>query len=559
MPKQKLFALFFSAALALQPLLLILPQARASVEPYERTFIVTAYYSPKPDQSFYVTGSYAKDIRLNGNGTNGADGTPVYPGMIAAPGSYSFGTQINCPPYMNGVIHDRGGAIVKAGNRNNAYDRLDFWAGEGEEALKTALYWGKRTLKCTVHPAGSTDTEQYVKLPHGNVDGLIQHFTKKNGNPIVTSKPAPEIIPERYRTLLGQLGYDPEDPTARIAFQIRHGIIASENEASAGRIGQQTKATLDDIANRIVAKTPRQDLQEGEVDPEVRKLQEILVQLGYLKEKPTAIFGAKTKEALITFQLEKGLIDSSQHQAAGFVGPSTQKAFAQIAAGDEAISSADREIITRLNADKIRAEAIARADALGEKKPLTDEDHQNATDDADEYRKILEEMSREWIQEHSSGDGDSEILEEQANIKPTIQLASLQTNKNFTQIKEKLETIVEPFHKTLSVGTKHEDIRKIQQLLQAHDYYQAASFTDYFGEQTRLAIARFQVDSQVVSTLHSPGAGVVGPKTLKALNELYFAQEFSVTTKATAKIRAPAVHPNDLKTLQQASLPITLP
>lgn len=48
-------------------------------------FIVTAYYSPLPDQSFYLKGNYDAEKKLNGNGTNGASGVPVFTGMIAAP------------------------------------------------------------------------------------------------------------------------------------------------------------------------------------------------------------------------------------------------------------------------------------------------------------------------------------------------------------------------------------------------------------------------------------------------------------------------------------------
>ena len=62
--------------------------------PYTHTFTISAYYSPLACQDRYATGSYRGDIRLNGNGTNDADGTPVYPGMIAAPKLYSFGTKM---------------------------------------------------------------------------------------------------------------------------------------------------------------------------------------------------------------------------------------------------------------------------------------------------------------------------------------------------------------------------------------------------------------------------------------------------------------------------------
>lgn len=61
----------------------------------KKDFIVTAYYSPLPDQSFYLKGSYEAEKILNGNGTHGASGKPVFVGMIAAPKTYNFGTRID--------------------------------------------------------------------------------------------------------------------------------------------------------------------------------------------------------------------------------------------------------------------------------------------------------------------------------------------------------------------------------------------------------------------------------------------------------------------------------
>ena len=51
---------------------------------------------------------------LNGRGTNGASGTPVFAGMIAAPKSYDYGTQIFFEGLGLGTVADRGGAIVDA-------------------------------------------------------------------------------------------------------------------------------------------------------------------------------------------------------------------------------------------------------------------------------------------------------------------------------------------------------------------------------------------------------------------------------------------------------------
>ena len=76
-----------------------LPSTSYAAEEQARTFVVTAYYSPLPNQSFYFKGSYEAEVKLNGNGTNGASGKGVFAGMLAAPKSYSFGTKI----YLEGV------------------------------------------------------------------------------------------------------------------------------------------------------------------------------------------------------------------------------------------------------------------------------------------------------------------------------------------------------------------------------------------------------------------------------------------------------------------------
>lgn len=60
----------------------------------ERTFIATAYYSPLPDQKYYLRGNYEAEVILNGKGTHGASGKPVFKGMLAAPKGYDFRTKI---------------------------------------------------------------------------------------------------------------------------------------------------------------------------------------------------------------------------------------------------------------------------------------------------------------------------------------------------------------------------------------------------------------------------------------------------------------------------------
>ena len=110
---------------------------------------VTAYYSPLPGQKRYSYNAktrryrtFKQELALQGNGTNGASGKPVFAGMIAAPKRYAFGTKIEIPGFGVGEVQDRGGAIK--GNR------VDLYFGKGYNALVRAERWGRRKTTCTV-------------------------------------------------------------------------------------------------------------------------------------------------------------------------------------------------------------------------------------------------------------------------------------------------------------------------------------------------------------------------------------------------------------------------
>jgi hypothetical protein len=72
-----------------------------------KTFLVTAYYSPTPGQNTYARGSYDADTKLNGKGIAGSSGKEVFYGMLAAPKSYGFGTQIYLEGLGIGSVEDR--------------------------------------------------------------------------------------------------------------------------------------------------------------------------------------------------------------------------------------------------------------------------------------------------------------------------------------------------------------------------------------------------------------------------------------------------------------------
>lgn len=99
----------------------------------------TAYYAPKPRQKSYATGSYRKDIRLNGKGKFTFTGKRPQIGIVAAdPDIFPFGTRLKIPGYGFAVVEDIGSDIRGA--------RIDVFMGHGEAGLARARAWGRRQV-----------------------------------------------------------------------------------------------------------------------------------------------------------------------------------------------------------------------------------------------------------------------------------------------------------------------------------------------------------------------------------------------------------------------------
>lgn len=245
--------------------------AAPSPTPYVKTFVVTAYSSPLPNQQTYATGSYETDIILNGNGTHGADDTAVYPGMIAAPASYAFGTKIKVPGIGIGAVHDRGGAIVEADDTANQFDRLDIWMGHGDVGLQRALSWGRRTVEITVYGINPALHEEvnWKDIPVDMVSTGKPSFPQK----IVTSS----VVPK---------------PTMMVSFA--------------------------------------ESLEYGAKNDDVRRLQQELYRLHLLGVEPTGYYGELTEHAVFKFQQANGLVSTHEDVGSGVFGPKTRQKMNEI-------------------------------------------------------------------------------------------------------------------------------------------------------------------------------------------------------------------------------------
>lgn len=109
-------------------------------------FVVTAYYSPLPNQQYYFKWNYDADRILNWNWTHWASWKAVFQWMLAAPSKYTFWTKIYLEWVWVWEVSDRWWAIVQAWVRWYEYDRIDIWMWYWEEWLARALTWWKKTV-----------------------------------------------------------------------------------------------------------------------------------------------------------------------------------------------------------------------------------------------------------------------------------------------------------------------------------------------------------------------------------------------------------------------------
>lgn len=64
--------------------------------------------------------------------------------------------------------------------------------------------------------------------------------------------------------------------------------------------------------------------KDGDSSAQIRLLQEVLIDLGYLKTKSTGIFGPATASAIAAFQKKSGLVVDSKDPNAGVLGKLTR-------------------------------------------------------------------------------------------------------------------------------------------------------------------------------------------------------------------------------------------
>lgn len=311
---------------------LVAPVMAVSVSrhlPREQEFILTAYYSPLPGQCCYVKGGYRADKILNGEGTHGADGTPVYPGMIAAPSTYAFGTVVVLPGIGRFTVHDRGGAITEL---EGGAHRLDIWVGDGEEGLARALAFGVRRVRGTVYEVGGFQPQDYFSLESfPAVLERLQPFLVRGQDLLYVSVKTGDrgLSVSMLQRALRQLGYFDQPPTglfgtvtqdALVRFNAAYGLSDPSDHLS-----ERTAAYVASALRRADVQPPvAQNVDKSAKAPAVRTAQRTLRFLGYYSGRTNGVYDDALAAAILKFQQSKKLVGTDRDPGAGRIGPLTR-------------------------------------------------------------------------------------------------------------------------------------------------------------------------------------------------------------------------------------------
>jgi peptidoglycan hydrolase-like protein with peptidoglycan-binding domain/3D (Asp-Asp-Asp) domain-containing protein len=297
--------------------------------------LATAYYSPLPNQSHYYLGSYENDIRFNGQGIYGNDGTPVYPGMIAAPASMPFGTVIELPGYgIVGTVHDRGGRIT-----DNGIPRIDIWMGKGEEGLARALEWGARTVDANVFLPQPEHIPQ-ENLSFSAFEAPPSALSNVPSNPITLV----DIENPRYgdtsaevaaiQFALKKLGYFDHDITDYFGDVTKEALSKFQEDVSIRGNGEiadeKTRRTLiahHKLFDELGEPVPGEDvLLQGTSGKPVRVLQRVLSLLGLYTGEIDGIYDQELMSVIYRFQQQRTIVRSPSDAGSGMVGTETRRA-----------------------------------------------------------------------------------------------------------------------------------------------------------------------------------------------------------------------------------------
>lgn len=318
----------------------------------ETCFIVTAYYSPLPNQSHYFKWDYFLEKILNWNWTNWASWKPVFSWMLRAPKNYEFWTKIFIPWLWVWEVSDRWWAIVASDapdSRWYLYDRIDVWMWYWEKGLARALTWWKKTICwAKIMPNDTKNSIDINNIPRDL--SVLDNLDKSEINifaidiwvesPIEHTKKLHEYLNSiwLYNWNINSK-YNKDTVIAVYKFQLKNWIVNSPKNNWAWIWWEQTRykaKLIEDQKKALFSKNQSKknnnlnhNVLSKNITPEsknedIKELQDFFTYLWLYKWKITWNF-EDIKEVIINYQLKNNIIKSKDDEWAWYFWPKTRK------------------------------------------------------------------------------------------------------------------------------------------------------------------------------------------------------------------------------------------
>lgn len=333
---------------------------KASAEETQE-FIVTAYYSPLPDQKYYLKWNYEDEVKLNGRWIRWASWMEVFDWMLAWPKKYAFWTKMYLEWIWTWVIADRWWAIVSAWERWYEVDRIDVWMWYWDEGLKKALSWGKRRVTWKIIEMWTSTitnwatSNVWVNFTSSNVNLPKQNYVNKEE--IYKINVWPESSSDKIKKLQTKLKevwlykwnidwiYNKETINILTWFQIDSWIIKSKNEYWAWYWGAKTREKFVNKEKELANKNTKVAKIENKVTkPTITLPKDIFttyvspgsnkddIKLLQIKFKEIWIYNweiswkyGDIQKVVLNYQLDKKIISSKTETWAWYFWPKTRE------------------------------------------------------------------------------------------------------------------------------------------------------------------------------------------------------------------------------------------
>jgi hypothetical protein len=264
--------------------------------------VITGYYSPLPNQKKYVTGSYEKEIALNGDWVWMASWKKVFIWAIAAPKKYDFWTKIYIEWYWVWVVEDRWWKVI-----DDNHTKIDIWMWYGDEWLQRAInWWSKKTTWYIV----SSDTDTNFSFWEPIITDINYNTTEKLTLTPESNKNEVKKVQEYFKWILFYYWeidwkYESIKPTV-IKYQLQKWIIKSENDTDAWYIWPKTNFELNKDLNdkNSLQKIEKDNLLQQIIQIKKKLWDKYEVKAQRLLEKIKILKNRKTLKIKTKLQLE---------------------------------------------------------------------------------------------------------------------------------------------------------------------------------------------------------------------------------------------------------------